>query len=539
MRIPVIDLFAGPGGLSEGFEDLLDKNGDRIFNVVLSIEKDKNAWQTLLLRSFYRLFKKGNAPDVYYAFLRSNKTDISYFEELLQSENDHIKQKYEIAKNIAWNATLGKTSDDSLDKRIKSCLNSKNNWILIGGPPCQAYSLVGRSRNKGIDPNDPRVYLYREYYRILAVHNPSIFVMENVKGLLSAKVEENSIFEQIINDVKNPVAAFRKLSTSENLTSDCSGYYIFSFVKHSHNNVANKNEETYEFLFHDSDFVIKSEDYGIPQTRHRVILLGIRKDLLKSYNPLILDKVHVKINAGDVLTGLPEIRSGLSKESDSYSKWVNAITRFDMDKLLDSVDKDLFYEIKNNINSIINNNVALDRGNEFIGRKTRTHKYPDWFIDKKLGGACNHSSRSHIAEDLHRYLFISSYGKLYGRSPKLNDFPDFLLPMHRNANKKSNKYKFADRFRVQIENQPSKTITSHISKDGHYFIHFDPSQCRSLTVREAARLQTFPDNYYFCGPRTSQYIQVGNAVPPILAKKIAYICYQVLIGTESPNSTED
>jgi DNA (cytosine-5)-methyltransferase 1 len=122
-----------------------------------------------------------------------------------------------------------------------------------------------------------------------------------------------------------------------------------------------------------------------------------------------------------------------------------------------------------------------------------------------------------MVSDLGRYLFAAVFGDVRGYSPKAGDFPPALSPDHRNWHSGV----FNDRFRVQLFDEASTTVTSHISKDGHYFIHPDPVQCRSLTVREAARLQTFPDDYLFLGNRTQQYVQVGNAVPPFLARQIA------------------
>ena len=134
-----------------------------------------------------------------------------------------------------------------------------------------------------------------------------------------------------------------------------------------------------------------------------------------------------------------------------------------------------------------------------------------------------------MTSDLHRYFFASCYAKHHRVSPRLADFPRELLPDHGNVELALSQHGyFQDRFRVQVWNRPSTTVTSHIAKDGHAFIHPDPRQCRSLTVREAARLQTFPDNYLFCGPRTEQYRQIGNAVPPLLARQIADCVWAIL-----------
>jgi DNA (cytosine-5)-methyltransferase 1 len=145
-----------------------------------------------------------------------------------------------------------------------------------------------------------------------------------------------------------------------------------------------------------------------------------------------------------------------------------------------------------------------------------------WFYDVRLKGVVNHQSRSHLKQDLYRYLFATVFTQKHGKFPRMKDYEEFgkgLLPEHLSALSG----KFTDRFRVQKKGIPATTVTSHISKDGHYFIHYDPAQMRSLTVREAARIQTFPDNYLFRGSRTAQYHQVGNAVPPYLAYQLARI----------------
>jgi DNA (cytosine-5)-methyltransferase 1 len=158
--------------------------------------------------------------------------------------------------------------------------------------------------------------------------------------------------------------------------------------------------------------------------------------------------------------------------------------------------------------------------------KTGSEDLDQWYRDEKLDYWLNHDARGHMASDLRRYIFASVYARAYHVSPKGHQ--QFGLSGLAPAHKNWETGKFSDRFRVQLEQIPATTVTSHISKDGHYFIHYDPKQCRSLTVREAARLQTFPDNYFFQGNRTQQFHQVGNAVPPLLASKIASIVYDIV-----------
>ena len=510
-KIPIIDLFAGPGGLGEGFMSLKPKFGSSYFDIKLSIEKDENAHKTLTLRSFFRQFDTSNrqVPNEYYEALR--QSDISKREILIEEMLDFYEEGT-IAREEARLIELGskKWPSNRVDKIIKDQLGNNKDWVLIGGPPCQAYSNAGRSRVGGISKEDHRVYLYEEYLRIIKKHKPAVFVMENVKGLLSAKVDDENVFDWMKRDLK----------VGDN-------YQIHSLVKP---------------VTKDSDFLIKSEKYGVPQMRHRVILLGIRKDY--SHKGEYFTEKN-KVTLKSVIGNLPKVRSGLNRSFTHYHAtevYKNGNARRIYKKVPDS-DFNWLEEMSKNINQIKVNGelelngladgpleIALGTGSEFIKASnliSRNHILKDWYIDKRLNGAVNHQSRTHLTQDLMRYLFASLYVEKYNRFPRLIDYSNHskdLLPDHANVNSG----KFTDRFRVQVPNMPATTVTSHISKDGHYFIHYDALQCRSLTVREAARIQTFPDNYLFRGSRTAQYHQVGNAVPPYLAYQISKIVYNIL-----------
>lgn len=523
-EIPIIDLFAGPGGLGEGFSALKTEFGDSAFDIKLSIEKDKYAHQTLLLRSFYRQFssKGKQIPKEYYEFLRGGSNQIIQFEE---SFINGYEEEWKQAQAEAWHHELG-SNMDLVDQRIKKSLKKESDWVLIGGPPCQAYSIAGRGRVNGIDPKDHRVHLYKLYLEIIAKHAPKVFVMENVRGLLSAKINGESIFNQILEDLRAPHQA---LEDKEEFHPLAKSYRIFSFVKAPYEKTL-WDEPGYEA----EDYLIESEKYGIPQKRHRIILLGIRGDVLIDsklipYLPIGEEEATV----ADVISNLPQLRSGLSREADSEKEWKQAILDMDNKEFKRQIREkcirgdEVWKRVKKTIKTIRSTHYNEGRGKEFIptiALEWSNQDLADWYGDPNLHGVCNHFARGHMKSDLFRYLFSACYSKVNADSPKLRHYPPKLLPNHKNANTT----KFPDRFRTQRFASSATTITSHISKDGHYYIHPDPTQCRSFTVREAARIQTFPDNYYFMGNRTAQYHQVGNAVPPLLANKIARVVKHIM-----------
>ena len=488
--IPVIDLFAGPGGLGEGFSAHRHRDGSAAFKMRLSIEMDPDAHRTLELRSFFHQFKRGDVPEAYYEHVRGDRPRESLFAAYPEAATR--------ARAEAWHAELGRVSSDDVDRRIAAAISGHPVWVLCGGPPCQAYSIVGRSRRGGINLKDHRLYLYREYLKILAAHEPPVFIMENVKGLLSSNDRGGALFAQIMQDLQAPNASL------DNKTG--ASYRIHPLVR----TPQSRNSET-QSEFTPQDYIIPCEKYGIPQSRHRVILLGIREDLARQSIPTLVPAER-EIPVSWVLHGLPPLRSGLSREPDSKEAWQATVARFLHSNALSHLPNGSFQEMTDAVCKAIDGirDFQADRGAEFLHRQISTKYRPDWFLDERLGGVCNHASRPHMASDLHRYLFAACYAKVTGRSPELRDFPTALLPAHKNVHVDGKQEYFDDRFRVQLGYRPSMTITCHIAKDGHYYIHPDPSQCRSFTVREAARVQTFPDNYLFCGTRTAQYRQVGE-----------------------------
>ena len=507
----IIDLFAGPGGLGEGFASLVN-DGSPPFRIHISVEKETSAHRTLTLRAFLREYKAlhGTLPE-----------DFLNFHSGLITEPDWSgvdAEAWRLAISEARAIELGtEAAANTIDDTITKLRDKYDDTILIGGPPCQAYSLVGRSRAKGkigyVPEDDERHYLFREYIRVLDKLRPAAFVMENVKGILSSTIESRLVFEMLMEDLSS-------LGTGQG------HQYELRAVRVEDGKAKLKVPKK------PSDFVVRAEEFGVPQRRHRVIIVGIRSDLSSHAARAEIPLSGLKRTVSDVIGTMPHLRSGISRGRDASAAWREEVIT--ASKLLTKTHsgeentalRDTFASLSKQLGSRSPSCRAASILPDSYG--TSNDELLRWIEIPELHAIAQHETRSHMPSDLGRYLYAAVFGAVRGCSPKAADFPLTLSPNHRNWHSGI----FNDRFRVQLANKAATTITSHISKDGHFFIHPDPMQCRSLTVREAARLQTFPDDYLFLGNRTQQYVQVGNAVPPFLAKQLAKLLLAALTGLE-------
>ena len=514
----IVDIFAGAGGLGEGFIQR-----ENFYYAHLSIEKNLEACKTLKIRKLYHLIRSNRIKNLEYIDVLKNQSN---FDEFIK---DHKGiEKY--LENTVWNHELGNMSPKKTANTIISKLKNQG-WnpnhdqiILIGGPPCQAYSLAGRGRRSQMiktgeynPKHDERNFLYEKYLGLIEELKPIMFLMENVPGILSIKINDEPIFDKILRDLMRP-----NLKKKQPVNS----YELFPLTKQK------------DLFIQNSDFNINSEKYGVPQARKRVIVFGIRRDLKVNEIPHLIEKKPIAIEK--VLNDLPVLRSGISKKNgmaikDSLDEWKKVVVTWAAKEKEDFTPQQLRY-LSRITDKILSFSYKENRGSELL-KKRRKNKYEqrselmNWILDDSLEYHLNSDTRSHMDSDLKRYLYNSIFAKLNKKSPTLRNYPKNLLPKHKSAKKGHQ-----DRFRTLLHNQSSKTITSHIAKDGHAFIHPDPVQCRSLTVREAARIQTFPDNYFFSGTRTQQYEQVGNAVPPILSYQISGIIIEILNTLNHPIS---
>ncbi len=401
--INYIDLFAGAGGLSEGFTACG-------YHPVAHVEMNSDACFTLKTRACYYYLKDHNQLDLYRDYLSGGISRDTLYEKVPEE-----------VLNSVINQTMSKDSMSqlytSIDKLMKQ-QDVNNIDLIVGGPPCQAYSLVGRAVKSDGMLNDPRNYLYQFYIDVLKKYKPRMFVFENVPGLLNANKGK------YLSEMKN---AFKE-----------AGYQIDCQI-------------------------LNSINFGVLQSRRRVIIVGWLKDSNKKYPAF--SKLESNYTVSDILNDLPEIQAGDSASSYKCGRY----------------------------SSFLMSTGIRQRGDVLT-----------W-----------HISRPNIERDREIYRKVISAWDSEKKRLKYTDLPDSLCT-HKN------KEAFLDRFKVVAAELPaSHTMMAHISKDGHYFIHPDINQARSITVREAARIQSFPDSFFFEGSRTAAFTQIGNAVPPLMAKGIA------------------
>jgi DNA (cytosine-5)-methyltransferase 1 len=402
--VNIIDLFAGAGGLSEGFRRFS-------YNMLLHVEMDSNASDTLKTREVFYYLKSINRLDIYSDYL-NHKINKSTLYGFVPSE---ILDK-------VLNVEISEQTIPFIFEKLDQKLNKSTLDGIVGGPPCQAFSLIGRVSNKSKKDNDKRIYLYEFYVDFLIYYKPRFFIFENVKGLKSFRDSNNNLLlPQIIEAFDN------------------AGYYV-------------------------EDNIIDSSEYGVPQVRERLFIYGYRKDLIKhNFFWLFSQQKEMPITLKELFEDLPILPNGLGINS---------------------------YQTKH-----LNN---------FVKRNIRGDLLP---LSQNI-------CRKHNKRDLEIYKLVL-HEKTRGKQLHYDNLPN-ELKTHKNTSS------FTDRYKALDYHSLSHTIVAHISKDGHYYIHPDIEQNRSISVREAARIQTFPDSYYFEGSRSAMFRQIGNAVPPLLSEKIAY-----------------
>jgi DNA (cytosine-5)-methyltransferase 1 len=398
-----IDLFAGAGGLSEGFI----RAG---FKPIAHVEMNKDACDTIKTRTAYHWLKENKKTRIYNDYLKSENKNK---EELWSNIPEHLI-------NSVINKEISEKALPAIFKSIDKELNGKKVDLVIGGPPCQAYSIVGRAR-KDME-SDPRNHLYKHYVKFLEKYQPKMFVFENVPGILSAKNGEylNKIFKAVMK----------------------AGYELA---------IPPKNH-------------LNAKHFGVLQDRKRVIIIGWKQELNLSY-PKFEEKENV------------------------FQIW-----------------RDLFSDLKP-----LQNGEGTLNAVEYIKPTTEYLKHSK--IRNGLDFVTQHIVRPNNENDLEIYKIAVD---LWKEKKRLNyaKLPERLIK-HKNTSS------FTNRFQVVNGDGISNTVVAHIAMDGHYYIHPDKKQNRSISVREAARIQSFPDDYFFEGSRTAAFKQIGNAVPPLMAEKIA------------------
>lgn len=402
-----IDLFAGAGGLSEGFV----RAG---FNPIAHVEMNKDACDTLKTRTAFHWLKANGKEDTYYKYL---KADHRQKENLWNEIPEHLIDS-------VINKEISKESLPGIFETIDNELKEAKVDLIIGGPPCQAYSVAGRARDPNKMKEDQRNFLYKYYVEFLKKYQPKMFVFENVPGIFSAKNGEH--LEDIFKAVRE------------------AGYELS--------------------LPHTKHKFLDAKDFGVLQNRKRVILIGWKKEL-----------------------------------NFIYPDFEKAVPKYE-------ILKDLFSDLK-----------PLQNGQGTINAvkyaKSTTAYLELSKIRNGLDVVTQHLARPNNDNDLEIYrITVDKWNQ--GKRLNYAELPKRLIK-HNNTNS------FVNRFQVVNGQGVSHTVVAHIAKDGHYYIHPDKKQNRSISVREAARIQSFPDDYFFEGSRTTAFKQIGNAVPVLMAEKIA------------------